>query len=144
MPWLLTYIWKKKWHSWTFKEIPFDQLFEANELLKTVKIENVSLIEKVKELETDLGVVREQLSRPSSSKLDEMLGVQKSYYDKSGLGFAESSSSSKITLTKFVPSVSMPKLKVKVHKEEILATRRIRIDLSDTKPKQSVHPVAKK
>lgn len=113
-------------------------------MLNAVKIENLSLIEKVKELETDLGVVREQLGRPSSSKLDEMLSVQKSYYDKTGLSFVESCSSSKITLTKFVPFVSMPKPKVRVYKEEILATRRIRVDLSDTKPKQFVHPVAKK
>ena len=31
-----------------------------------------------------------------------------------------------------------------VQKEEVLATRRIRVDLSDTKPKQPTHPVGKK
>ena len=48
-----------------------------------------------------------------------------------------------VIYTKFIPPVSVPKLEVKVHKEEILATRRIRVDLSDTKPKQSAHPVGK-
>ena len=40
--------------------------------------------------------------------------------------------------------MSVPKLEVRVKKEEILATRKIRVDLSDTKPKQPAHPVAKK
>ena len=31
-----------------------------------------------------------------------------------------------------------------VEKEEVLATRRIRVDLSDAKPKQPTHPVGKK
>ena len=39
--------------------------------------------------------------------------------------------------------MSAPKPEVRVKKEEILATRKIRVDLSDTKPKQP-HPVAKK
>ena len=39
--------------------------------------------------------------------------------------------------------MSVPKPEVRVKKEEILATRKIRVDLSDTKPKQP-HPVAKK
>ena len=40
--------------------------------------------------------------------------------------------------------MSVPKPEVRVKKEEILATRKIRVDLSDTKPKQPVHPIAKK
>ena len=54
------------------------KLFEANELINSVKIENVSLIEKVKSLEFELSIVREQLDRSSTSKLDDMLNVQKS------------------------------------------------------------------
>ena len=46
--------------------------------------------------------------------------------------------------TKFVPLVSMPKPEVRVHNEEVLATRKIRIDLSDTKPKKPNYPVGKK
>ena len=69
-----------------------------------------------------------------------MLNVQKSIYDKTGLGFVEIGCSFTIHLPKFVlttssfdvhPSVS----KVKVHKEEVLASRRTRVDLSESKPK---------
>ena len=55
--------------------------------LTAVKIENMSLIEKVKSLESELLVAREQLDRTSTSKLDNMLSVQKSTSDKTGLRF---------------------------------------------------------
>ena len=48
-------------------------LFDANELLNNVKIENMLLLDKVKSLELDLSV-----ARSASSKLDQMLSVQKS------------------------------------------------------------------
>ena len=113
------------------------KLFDTNELLNVVKIENMSLVEKVKELESVLSVTREQLGRSSSSKLDEMLGTQKYSCDKIGLGYVEDDYVSKNSSTKFVISapVSFPKSKERVHKKEILATRRIKVDLSDTKPK---------
>ena len=63
------------------------KLFDANELKTVVKIENMSLIERVKSLEFELFVAREQLDRTSTSKLDNMLNVQKSASDKIGLGF---------------------------------------------------------
>lgn len=44
--------------------------FDANELINAVKIKNMPLTEKVRELGTYLNVVREQHSRTSSSKLD--------------------------------------------------------------------------
>ena len=47
------------------------KLFDANELLNFVKIENMSLLEKVKSLELELSVAREQLDRSSTSKLDD-------------------------------------------------------------------------
>ena len=47
----------------------------ANELITTVKIENMSLIEKVKSLESELSIAREQFDRTSTSKLDNMLNV---------------------------------------------------------------------
>ena len=50
----------------------------------------MSLIEKVKSLESELSVVREQLDWTSTSKLDNMLNVQNSFFDKTGLGFVES------------------------------------------------------
>ena len=47
-----------------------------------------------------------------------MLNVQKSSLDKTGLGYVESELSSMVTPTKFVSPVSIPKPKVRVHKEE--------------------------
>ena len=122
------------------KEILLLKLFDANELLKSVKIENMSLIEKVKGLEFELFVAREQLNRSSNSKLDNMLNVQKSVYDKIGLGFVGSGSASIVHPPKFVLTTSTsavhPSLsKVEVPKEEVLVSRRTRVDLSESKPK---------
>ena len=75
------------------------KLFDANELLNNVKTEDMLLLDKVKSLELDLSVVRS-----ASSKLDQMLSVQKSPSDKSGLGFVESISVSAPHSTNFVPS----------------------------------------
>ena len=61
------------------------KLFDANELLNNVKTENMLLLDKVKSLELDLSVVRS-----ASSKLGQLLSVQKSPSDKSRLGFIES------------------------------------------------------
>ena len=122
----------------------FVKFFYANELITTVKIENMSLTKKVKSLEFELFVAREQLDRTSTSKLDNMLNVQKSAFDKTMLGLVESGLSFVVTPTKFVFVVSMPKPNVKVPKEEVLATRRIRVDLSETKPRKPTHPIGKK
>ena len=77
------------------------KLFDANELLNNVKTKNMLLLDKVKSLELDLSV-----ARSASSKLDQLLGVQKSSSDKSGLGFVESISVSAPDSTHFVPSSS--------------------------------------
>ena len=77
------------------------KLFDANELLNNVKTENMLLLDKVKSLELDLSV-----ARSTSSKLDQLLGVQKSHFDKSGLGFVESISVPAPHSTNFVPSSS--------------------------------------
>ena len=50
----------------------------------------MSLIEKVKILEFELSVAREQLNRSSTSKLDDMMNVQKFVSNKTGIGFVES------------------------------------------------------
>ena len=102
------------------------------------------MIEKVKSLESKLFATREQLDRSSSSKLDNMLNVQKSSYDKTGLGFVESGSSSVVSPTKFVPAISMPKPDVRLSKKEVLATRKIKIDLSEIKPKKLTQSGGKK
>ena len=77
------------------------KLFDANKLLNNVKTENMLLLDKVKSLEFDLSI-----ARSASSKLDQMLSVQKSLSDKSGLGFVESISVSAPHSTNFVPSSS--------------------------------------
>ena len=76
-------------------------LFNANELLNNVKTENMLLLDKVKSLELDLFV-----ARSVSSKLDQMLSIQKSPSDKSGLCFFESIYVSAPHSTNFVPSSS--------------------------------------
>ena len=118
--------------------------FDANELITAVKIENMSLIEKVKSLESELSITREQLGRISSSKLDNMLNVQKSSPDKIGLGFVDSDLSSVVSPTKFFPGESMPKLDVRVPKEGVLATRKIWVDLIETKPMKLTQSGSKK
>ena len=104
----------------------------------------MSLIEKVKSLESELSVAREQLDWTSTSKLYNMLNVQKSFSDKIELGFVESVSTSVVHPPKFVPATSISTPKVKVPKEEILATRRLRVDLSESKPKKPNHLGSKK
>ena len=46
------------------------KLFDANELLNNVKTENMLLLDKVKNLEHDLSVAREQTNKSASFKLD--------------------------------------------------------------------------
>ena len=58
------------------KKILVLKLFGANELLNNVKTENMLLLDKVKNLELELFVIREQTNRSASSKLDHMLSVQ--------------------------------------------------------------------
>ena len=57
-------------------------------------MENTSLEEKVKNLEVELSQARTQIEKMSSAKLDEILSAQKSSSDKTGLGYAISSSPS--------------------------------------------------
>ena len=51
------------------------KLFDANELLDKVKIENMLLLDKAKNLELELSVAREQTNRTASSKLEHMLSI---------------------------------------------------------------------
>ena len=51
------------------------KLFDVNDLLNNVKTENMLLLEKVKNLEHELSVTREQTNRSASFKLDHMLSV---------------------------------------------------------------------
>ena len=51
------------------------KMCDANELLDKVKTENILLLDKVKKLELELSIAREQTNRSASSKLDHMLSV---------------------------------------------------------------------
>ena len=91
------------------------------------------LFRSVKFLELDLSVVRS-----ASSKLDQMLSVQKSLSNKSGLSFVESISVSAPHSTNFVPSSSSePSVSEVVKPIEVSPSRKIRFDLKEFKPKES-------
>ena len=103
------------------------KLFDANKLLNNVKTENMLLLDKVKNLELELSVIREETDRSASSKLDHMLSVQKFASDKTGLGFVESISVLETHSTNFVPS-SKPSVS-EIVKPEVTLPRKIRVDL---------------
>ena len=130
------------------KNLPL-KLFDANELLNFVKIENMSLLEKAKSLELELLVVREQIDRTSISKLDEMLHVQKSISNKIVLGFVENGFTTIVNPPKFVPATSSSVVRqtlsdVKVQKVVSPTSRRTRVDLSEFESKKSNQSGSKK
>ena len=107
------------------------------------------LLDKVKLLELDLFV-----ARSASSKFDQMLSVQKSSFDKFGLGFVESISVSAPHSTNFVPSSSSEPSMSEAMSEamsetvkspvsevvkpiEVSSSRKIMVDLKESKPKVS-------
>ena len=96
------------------------------------------LLEKVKNLEHELFVAKEQIDRPASSKLDHMLNVQKSLSNKTGSDFVESISVSAPHSTNFVPSSSSePPVSEVVKPLEVTPPRKIRVDLKVSKPKKT-------
>ena len=127
------------------------KLFDTNDLLNNVKTENMLLLDKVKNLELELFVAREQTDRSASSKLDHMLSVQTSPSDKTGLGIVESISMSAPHSTNFVPSSSSEPLMSKAIKPsmsetkpiEVTPPRKIRVDLHESKPKAPNPPKGK-
>ena len=60
---------------------------EANQTIGALRFENNFLAEKTNKLEAELFQVKAQLERTSSTKLDEMLNLQKSNSDLTGLGY---------------------------------------------------------
>ena len=50
-------------------------LLNANELVNKVKIKNIMLLDKIKNLELELFVARKQTNRSASSKPDYMLSI---------------------------------------------------------------------
>ena len=114
------------------------KLFDATELLNNVKTENMLLLDKVKNLEHELSVAREQSNKSASSKLDHMFSVQKSHSDKTGLGFVESINVSAPNSIIFVPSFSFePPVSEVVKPLEVTPPRKIKVELKESKPKQS-------
>ena len=76
-------------------------------MTRALRFENNFLVKKTKMLEAELFQVRTQLERTSSAKLDEMLSIQKSTSDWTGLGYDISSSNTTSTSTTiFVPHAS--------------------------------------
>ena len=101
-------------------------------------------MKKIKNLDLELFVAREQSNRFASSKLNHMLSIQKSSLDKSGLGFAGSISASEIHSTNFVTSSEPSKIEAVKPKEEVPTPRKIRVDLKESKPKSPKLPKGKK
>ena len=98
------------------------------------------LLDKVKNLELELSVAKEQTNRFASSKLDHMLSVQKFPLNKTGLGFVESISVFETHFTKFVSSFEPPKSEIVKPVEVIPIPRKIRVDLKEPKPKNPTFP----
>ena len=77
---------------------------EVNQTIRALRFENNFLAEKIKKLEAELFQVKAHLERTLSAKLDEMLSLQKSASNRTGLGNDLSSSSIASTSTTiFVP-----------------------------------------
>ena len=117
------------------KKILMLKLFDANELINKVKIKNMLLLDKVKNLELELSVAREQTNRFASSKLDHMLSIQKSPLDKIGLGFEDRIFMSETHSINFVSSSKSPKSEIVKLVEVTPSPRKIRVDLKESKPK---------
>ena len=77
---------------------------ETNQTIGALRIENNFLAKKTKKLEAKLFQVRAQLERILSARLDEMLSLQKSVFDWTGLGYDFSSPSiASTSSTVFIP-----------------------------------------
>ena len=133
------------------KKILLVKLFDANELLNNVKTENMLLLDKVKNLELELSIARDQIDKSTISKLNHMLSVQKSPSDKTGLGFVESISVPAPHSTNFIPSSSseLPVSEVvkpsmsEAKSVEVTPPKKIRVDLLESKPKAHNPPKGK-
>ena len=92
------------------------KLYKANQTIRLLRFENNFLAEKTKKLKAKLVQVRAQLERTSSAKLDNMLSIQKSASDHTGLEYDLSSSNTATSSTTiFIP----PTNNVKIENNEI-------------------------
>ena len=90
------------------REEIFTKFDEANQTIGALRFENNFLVEKTKRLEAELFQVRVQLERTSSAKLDEMLNLQKSAFNRTSLKYNFSSPSiASTSATVFVPPANI-------------------------------------
>ena len=95
-------------------------------------------------MELELFVAKKQTNRTASSKLEHILSIQKSPLDKISLGFEDSISVPKNHSTNFVSSSEPPVSEI-VKLAEITPSRKIRVDLKESKlktpnpPKDKLH-----
>ena len=93
---------------------------EANQTIGTLRFENNFLAEKTKKLEVELSQVRAQLERTSSAKLDEILSIQKSTFDRTSLRYDLSSFNiASASTTVFVPPANNVEIENNVVKNEL-------------------------
>ena len=108
------------------------------------------MAEKTKKLEAELFQVRAQLERTSSAKLDEMLNIQKSALDRTGLGYGISSSNTASTSTTvFVPPASNTEIentdvKISLASENLDRGKSVLGVPSKLEKKEAKNPKAKK
>ena len=79
---------------------------EANQTIEVLRFENNFLVEKTKKLEAKLFQVRAQLERTLSAKLDNILNLWKSAFNRTGLGYDFSSPSIASTSTTMFVSLT--------------------------------------
>ena len=98
---------------------------EANQTIGALRrFENNFLAEKTKKLEAKLFQLRAQLERTSSAKLDEMLNLQKSTSDLTGLGYDFSSPSiASTSSTIFVPLTNNVEIENSAVKNELASEK---------------------
>ena len=110
------------------------KLLDTNELINKVKIESILLLNKIKNLELELSVAREQTNKSASSKLDHMLSVQK--FPQTNLVQVLQIAS---WCLKLIPQtlfllLSPPRVRLS-NQQNPQNPRKIRIDLKEFKPK---------
>ena len=93
---------------------------EANQTIGALRFENNFLAKKTKKLKAELFQVKTQLEKTSSAKLDEMLSLQKSASDRTGLGYDFSFLSiASTSTTVFFPPVNNVEIENNVVKNEL-------------------------
>jgi hypothetical protein len=99
------------------KDKLLDDLTNSNVVCNTLRSENALLIVRIKTLEKELCDSKTHLTKFSSEKLDKMLNEQKSFSDKTGLGFDKyATSSSNISSSKIM--FAKPNLNAVTFEEE--------------------------